>query len=976
MSDTGQTQLNADSSVSTFVSALWFNAALGAAFFGTFTVLRRVRPQTYSPRTYAVPVAKRPPPLANSYLGWIWQVLKVPADVQIRTMGLDRYMVLRFLRLALVVFVSFSVIGIPIMMPLNIVGQLDSPGLNVMTIGNVRDANRLWAHLVLSVLLTAGLIYYTFRETHHYLGLRRQYLMSDEYKQSVMARTVFIPSIPQDANSVEKLKTIFDKFSGGVKYIWLNRDLQDLPDKVNERQQNVVGLEATITKVILASYKKNVDLSKIEQSEMEQGHALAALPVKMRPTHRVKPKFMPFGLPCVGKKVDSIDYYNEEIARLNKDIQTHQQNIDDFKQRNSAFIEFHYQSAAQMAAQTLVHHIPLQMAPRQINVMPSDIIWENMNINSYERLGRRIISLTITTAIVILWAIPVVFVQSISSLESLSKILPFLMPVLSWPPTVVGIIQGILPAVLLAILMALVPIVLTLLSTFEGIPQKSFVDLSVLHKYFFFQFVNVVLVSTIAAGILQTLPQLLMDPTSIINVLAENLPKASTFFITYVMLQATNGSGQAILQLVPFLLSYVLPMFNTTPRDIYMRKTTLARVGLGTLIPAHSVVFVLGIEYSTIAPLILPFVILYFGLNYFVYLYQFLYVYELDYETGGRAFPRAIRHIYVGMFTWQLTMVGLYAVRGHQALGQLIITVLLIVFTAFALALYDNSFKPLFKFLPMDSFDPVEMDIGLNKDKVSPSPSTDKKLMDVKHIEDDKRALNQHHDDDSASSSEHVDVVAPLSTAAAGADELASSTPPLSASPATQAMLRQRKLDKSSSSSPVVPGTPCSMTPAEKDAAIDAVQYSQQLRRQLISKTAHLSLEQHDELIASDASLARETRRLNDSQAYMHPATYAMQPAVWLPQDELGITETELKLLRDARVLATSEHATAFRTKENKGKVDINEQALITEGRGIPGSLPNAGEQLSSVQTYVLTVVNNLNFFSAMGGTNFLATGP
>jgi hypothetical protein len=43
-----------DTSTSTFVSALWFNAALAAGFFGAFVVLRTTRPQTYSPRSYAV----------------------------------------------------------------------------------------------------------------------------------------------------------------------------------------------------------------------------------------------------------------------------------------------------------------------------------------------------------------------------------------------------------------------------------------------------------------------------------------------------------------------------------------------------------------------------------------------------------------------------------------------------------------------------------------------------------------------------------------------------------------------------------------------------------------------------------------------------------------------------------------------------------------------------------------------------------
>lgn len=82
----------------------------------------------------------------------------------------------------------------------------------------------------------------------------------------------------------------------------------------------------------------------------------------------------------------------------------------------------------------------------------------------------------------------VVFVQAVANLEKLSKIVPFLSgldDILG--PTAVGIIQGILPAVALSILISLVPVIFTFLSKSEGIPQNSFVELSVLHKFFFFQ---------------------------------------------------------------------------------------------------------------------------------------------------------------------------------------------------------------------------------------------------------------------------------------------------------------------------------------------------------------------------------------------------------------------------------------------------------------------------------------------------------
>lgn len=90
-----------------------------------------------------------------------------------------------------------------------------------------------------------------------------------------------------------------------------------------------------------------------------------------------------------------------------------------------------------------------------------------------------------------------------------------------------------------------------------------------------------------------------------------------------------------------------------------------------------------------------------------MYLYQFLYVYEMEYESGGLAFPRAIRHVYIGMFTWQLTMIGLFAVQ-QGAIGQLVIMIITLIVSCFALALYDKAFRPLFKYLPIQETEEVE----------------------------------------------------------------------------------------------------------------------------------------------------------------------------------------------------------------------------------------------------------------------------
>ncbi|KAJ8658295.1 hypothetical protein O0I10_005978 [Lichtheimia ornata] len=912
MSDSPSDQLDADSSVSTFTSALWFNAALAGGFFGTFLIVRRHRPQVYRPRTYLVDEKRQPPLSDNGALSWIYTMLRMTDTEVLQSIGLDRFMVLRFLRMGIVVFGLFTFLAVPILIPLNVINQLDTKGLNLLTIGNVKDLNRLWAHLILAVILSAGIIYYTFRETRVFLVLRRRFLLSPDYAKSVTARTLYVPSIPEGSNNIDELTKIFNRFPGGVRRIWIARDTKDLPDIVAEREKHVKGLEGAVTNAIAASYKHH---AKNKGGDQIESGGSWVIPDKLRPRHRVSP--LPISVPCVGRKVDSLEYYHKEISDLNGKILAAQRSPEAYPQLSSAFIEFNQQIAAHMAAQCVIHSHELQMAPRFLQIAPSDIIWDNMNIKSLERLIRRFISLTLTSAIVIFWIIPVGFVQAVANIQSLTEVLPFLAVLNSLPPTAVGIIQGILPAVALAILVALVPIIFKIFSTQEGIPQKSMVDLALLDKYFFFLYVDVMLISTIVGGVVQAIGAIAKNPLSIINTLAESLPKASTFFITYVMLQALNSSGQAMLQTVPLVLSYVFPFLSKTPRDIYTQRTKCPTTSLGTLVPSHTIIFVLGIEYSTIAPLILPFVALFFMLTYFVYLYQFLFVYELEYETGGLAFPRALRHVYIGLFTWQLTMIGLFAIK--QAIPQLVIMVVVLVVSVFALMLYDLSFNPLFEFLPIQENEhEIKATVtsssgGSTNSNVLPAALEDKKLMSKHDQNGDGKVQHINHLQDEGQKQDDHGVI----------------------------------VDQD--------GLP-----------VDAYMASDQLRKRVKSSEHERSGS------SSDPDFAMSTARLvYGIETYMNPALYQAQPTVWLPEDDLGITHQQMDELRKSNITTSAEGARAEHAGKHgqKSKIVVDEALFENGGQGIPGEAPTPN-QFSRVNENVQNAVHSANIVDSFAMTS------
>lgn len=55
-------------------------------------------------------------------------------------------------------------------------------------------------------------------------------------------------------------------------------------------------------------------------------------------------------------------------------------------------------------------------------------------------------------------------------------------------------------------------------------------------------------------------------------------------------------------------------------------------INLGTVYPQAILIFTIGITYSIIAPLILPFTTLYFGIAYLVYKYKVSRVDSLKFE--------------------------------------------------------------------------------------------------------------------------------------------------------------------------------------------------------------------------------------------------------------------------------------------------------------------------------------------------------
>jgi hypothetical protein len=99
-----------------------------------------------------------------------------------------------------------------------------------------------------------------------------------------------------------------------------------------------------------------------------------------------------------------------------------------------------------------------------------------------------------------------------------------------------------------------------------------------------FQVVQVFLVATLGSAATAVVQEISNDPTMATTLLAQKLPAASNFYLSYFVLQGLAVFSSVLLALVGLLLFMVLgKLLDKTPRKMYKRWISLSGLGWGTL---------------------------------------------------------------------------------------------------------------------------------------------------------------------------------------------------------------------------------------------------------------------------------------------------------------------------------------------------------------------------------------------------------
>ncbi len=156
-------------------------------------------------------------------------------------------------------------------------------------------------------------------EMKNYVRVRQDYLVSHAHS-ATQACSILVTGIPPEYLSELSLTRLFDHLQGGVRKVWINRDLKDMPDLYDRRLKACDVLEFAETSLLNIARKRNKkqkSAGKITNNEKKsasdpeapcKGLLEELVPRQDRPSHRL-PLFswLPFFVPFVGKKVDTIE---------------------------------------------------------------------------------------------------------------------------------------------------------------------------------------------------------------------------------------------------------------------------------------------------------------------------------------------------------------------------------------------------------------------------------------------------------------------------------------------------------------------------------------------------------------------------------------------------------------------------------------------------------------------------------------------
>ncbi|CAA0828396.1 CSC1-like protein HYP1 [Striga hermonthica] len=685
--------------LSALLTSVGINATLCFVFFILYSVLRNrsSNANLYVPRLVAEGKFREEDEFGVGSLlssfKWVKRAWQPSEDELLSNSGLDAVVFMRIFIFGLRVFRFAGIIGIFVLLPFNYMGNqlnidftdLPNKSLETFSISNVDDgSNRLWIHFSAVYIFTAVVCYLLYFEYDYIASRRIAYFYSSKPRPSQF--TVLVRSIPVSSGQKfsESVESFFSKYYPSTY----------LSHSVVRRTSKLKGLINKADKV----YKR-----------------LAHVKTKRHPQERFKRAGF---LGLFGRRVDLQDHYEKKLEDMEGNLRTERSSIAG-KEVPAAFVSFKSRFTASVVSHLQQGIKPTEWLAEQAPD-PQDVYWPFFSASFLKRWMCNIFVIFACIFITVLFLGPVLLVQGLTHLDQLEIWLPFLKAV--FEVKIVGqVITGYLPSLILEMFLSAIPPTMIVLSSIQGYIALSQIEKSACIKMLWFTIWNIFFANVLSGSALYRI-NIFLEPKRIPEVLAVAVPGQASFFIAYVVTSGwTKTFSSKLFRVKRFI-------WGSIKRKLCWKSDEEVEVEVPSN-PYHSeiprILFfgLLGITYFFLAPMILPFVLVYYCFGYIIYRNQLLNVYEPKFETGGKFWPVVHDATIFSLILMHVIAVGIFGLKKVPMASSLTIPlpILTLIFNSYCRRRFLPSFKgyPAECLINKDRLDQYEPTISSFYDELS-----------------------------------------------------------------------------------------------------------------------------------------------------------------------------------------------------------------------------------------------------------------
>eukprot|EP00930_Biecheleria_cincta_P087308 TRINITY_DN7654_c0_g3_i1.p1 TRINITY_DN7654_c0_g3~~TRINITY_DN7654_c0_g3_i1.p1 ORF type:complete len:766 (-),score=140.34 TRINITY_DN7654_c0_g3_i1:182-2479(-) len=623
------------------------NLAIAAGCSVAFSVLRQRFPRVYSDN-----VAKQIAPVVpdDSFLGWVKVGFTVDIDQAAETLGLDSALMLEFINLSLKILAIIMIPSILMLMPMHMLfGQNDHgvDRLSKVGMANVKRGHP-WLYYVHGLVVLGVCIVLkscVFHAQSTFLNRRRFKWLKGLH--GVRARTVLVEGIPEDWRSAEGIRKFFTAaFDANL--------IEDV--------HMVMKTEALEHHVSGRDKAKNEKL-KAERYFQEHGE---------RPTYRPN---------VVGSSVDAIDHWTKQVEVLTSQISEERSNLQKSADTvggvncASAFVTFKDKKHAEIAKELDYFPDPdefvVSMAPDSRTIR-----WWNLRQSAEYSQAQQLLGYAA------IFGLYVAFMPACLGTTNIAN-------AINLGPT----FAAMAPSLGLTLWLSFFPTVLLfIIENFFCMSSSHLAQERLLVWYFWFQVVFVILVTAIGNDFVNFIAKVAMNPIGLATIMADQLPKATHFYINYLVLQWSTHFMNLLryINLSKFLgfkqiygEEEAKSMSEPEAQDYY---------GFGSRSARWTIKLIIGIIFSTLSPTVPLMAFIDFVFSKCVYGYLITVAETKKADMGGHFWVDNLRHTLMGGILYSVLMAGVLFSRAPNKIPGFVATGA-VFFMFLSLHNFDRAFQ-------------------------------------------------------------------------------------------------------------------------------------------------------------------------------------------------------------------------------------------------------------------------------------------